>query len=161
MARLSIRKDDDPILRKISKQVTTFDRRLKALSDDMIETMHHAEGVGLAAVQIGKLKRLITVDEYDGSGPKVYVNPVILEREGKQTSTEACLSVTDTFGKVDRPESIKVQVQDLEGNVQEFVAKGISAVILSHEIDHLDGVLFIDKAYDINLEDEEDEEDNE
>ncbi|WP_459128722.1 peptide deformylase [Guggenheimella bovis] len=157
MATFQIRKDDDPILRKMSKEIVNFDSKLKELADDMLETMYQSEGVGLAAVQIGKLRKLIVVDEYKGDGPMVLVNPSITEESGEQVSQEACLSVTDTFGKVIRPDRITVNYQDLDGNPKTIEAEGNLARILCHEIDHLSGILFIDKAVSIDEEDDDDD----
>lgn len=145
MALLNVRKDADPILRKISKPVTAFDAKLAELAQDMIDTMINEEGVGLAAVQIGKLKRMLVYDQYDGAGSHVIVNPETLSTEGQCTDYEACLSVTETYGLVERPERIHIRYQDLTGEVHELQAEGALARILCHEMDHLDGVLFIDK----------------
>lgn len=145
MALLTVRKDDDPILRKISKPVTAFDEKLKDLAQDMIETMIHEEGVGLAAVQIGKLKRMLVYDQYEGEGSKVIINPVMVDQEGAVIDYEACLSVTETFGRVERPEHIRIRYQNLQGEFFDLEAESALARILCHEMDHLDGVLFIDK----------------
>ncbi|NLY35748.1 MAG: peptide deformylase [Tissierellia bacterium] len=155
MAILEIRKDEDPILRKISKPVKIFDEKLKQLAEDMIETMHEADGVGLAAVQVGRLKQLIVVDLYDDQGPKVFVNPEIYEESGEKLAYEACLSVTDTQAPVPRPISLKLKAQDLDGNHLELEAQELFARILCHEVDHLKGILFTDKAVDESLMKEE------
>lgn len=145
MAIRSIRKDDDPVLRKISREVTVFDERLKALAEDMIETMYEAEGVGLAAVQVGILRRVVVVDIYDETGPKVFVNPSFVEQSGEQCDPEGCLSLPGKSGFVTRPDHVKISYQDLEGNPQTFEADEFMARAICHELDHLDGVLFIDK----------------
>lgn len=155
MALLTVRKDEDPILRKISKPVTAFDDKLAELAADMIETMIHEEGVGLAAVQIGKLKRMLVYDQYDGNGSFVIINPEIQSSAGACTDYEACLSVTETFGLVERPEHIKITYQDLQGEPHELEADAALARILCHEMDHLDGVLFIDKMLPEPEEDEQ------
>lgn len=158
MAILEIRKDEDPILRKKSKPVKAFDEKLKLLAEDMIETMHEQDGVGLAAVQVGRLKQLITVDLYDDQGPKVFVNPQLLDEEGEDLAYEACLSVTDAMAPVPRPVFLRLKAQDLDGNPVEMEATDLFARILCHEVDHLNGILFTDKAVDESLMDEEDEE---
>lgn len=156
MALLEIRKDEDPILRKISKPVKVFDEKIKTLAEDMIETMHEAQGIGLAAVQVGRLRRMIVVDLYDEKGPRVFINPEIYDEEGEELAYEACLSVTDTQAPVPRPVSLKLRAQDLEGEHIELEAQDLFARVLCHELDHLNGILFTDKAVDESLmEDEE------
>lgn len=157
MAILEIRKDEDPILRKISKPIKVFDDKLKTLAQDMIETMHEADGVGLAAVQVGRLKQLIIVDLYDDEGPRVLINPQIYDESGEHLAIEACLSVTDTQAPVPRPIYLKLKAQDLEGNPIEFEAKDLLARILCHEVDHLKGILFTDRAVDESLLEEQEE----
>ena len=123
----------------------------------MVETMYKFDGVGLAAPQVGILKRIIVIDI--GEGPKVFINPVIKKATGIQTGEEGCLSSPNTFGNVDRPETVVVEAFDLDGKKIKLKAQGLEAVVLSHEIDHLDGILFLDKAYDIyTLTEEEIEE---
>lgn len=155
MALLEIRKDEEAILRKTSKEVKVFDERLKTLAEDMIETMHEAKGVGLAAVQVGRLRRLITVDLYDEMGPKVFVNPELYDMEGQILDYEACLSVTDTQAPVFRPEKLRLKAQDLNGAQIELEAEGLFARVLCHEVDHLNGILFTDKAEDESLMEED------
>jgi len=145
MAIRHIRTDDDPILRKISKTVDSFNDKLKVLIEDMIETMHHAEGVGLAAPQIGILKRVIVIDLYDEDGPMALVNPEIVEMQGEQVEEEGCLSLPGRRGIVKRPESVKVKFQDEEGNAYIIEGEELLARVLCHEIDHLNGILYIDK----------------
>ena len=157
MAILEIRKDEDPILRKQSKEIKVFDDKLKQLADDMIETMHEAEGVGLAAVQVGRLRRMIVVDLYDEEGPKVFVNPRLSHMEGEKILFEGCLSVTETRGAVPRPTSLLLQAQDLDGNKIELEARDLFARVLCHEVDHLDGILFIDKTVEVDEDEFEDE----
>ena len=142
MAIRIIRTDDDPILRKISREVTDINRRVLILLDDMIETMAAADGVGLAAPQVGVLKRVIITDV--GEGVIEYINPVILETEGEQCSIEGCLSLPDQSGKVMRPEKLTVNAQNREGDVFEMKAEGLLARAICHEVDHLNGVLFTD-----------------
>lgn len=155
MALLTIRKDEDPILRKVSRVVTVFDDKLKQLADDMIETMLANEGVGLAGVQVGKLKRIITYDLHDEAGSFVMVNPRIQSQSGANQDYEACLSVTDTYGLVERPSEIVVAYEDLTGETHERLADDMLARVLCHEIDHLDGILFIDKMLPEPEDDEE------
>ncbi len=152
MALRNVRIDDDPVLRKVSKEVKKFDDKLKELADDMIETMYQEDGVGLAAPQIGILKRMTVIDVYDGSGPKVLINPEIIYEEGEQFEIEGCLSVPNVTGYVRRPHIAKVKAQDLSGESFEIIGEGLLARALSHEIDHLNGVLFIDK---VEIKDEE------
>ncbi len=146
MALRTIRKDEDPILRKKSREVGKFDDRLKQLADDMLETMYDADGIGLAAPQIGILKRLIVIDLYDDNGPGVYVNPQIVEQSGEQNEIEGCLSVVGMRGRVVRPTHVKVNYQDINGENKTIEADDLLARAFCHEIDHLEGVLFIDKA---------------
>lgn len=144
MALREIRKIGDDVLRKISKPVVKFDDRLKILVEDMIDTMYEANGVGLAAPQVGILKRVVVIDV--GNGPKAYINPEIIYEEGEQIDYEGCLSVPNRSGEVKRPFKVKVKAYDLDGN--EFVEEGeeLLARAFCHEIDHLNGVLFVDKV---------------
>jgi peptide deformylase len=145
MALRTIRLDSDPILRKQSRQVETFDEKIKILVDDMIETMYDADGVGLAAPQIGILKRILVIDIYDDTGVKVLINPEILDQKGEQIDVEGCLSIPGVSGTVKRPEYIKVKGFDQEGKEIVIEGEGLLARALCHEIDHLDGILFTDK----------------
>ena len=145
MAIRVIRTDNDPILRKISKPITVFDDKLKVLIDDMIETMHHAEGVGLAAPQIGILKRVIVFDLYDEDGAMALINPEIVQTSGQQCEEEGCLSLPGKRGFVNRPEIVTVRFQDEHGDWYEIEGEDLLARVLCHEIDHLNGVLYIDK----------------
>lgn len=148
MAIRIIRTDDDPILRKVAKQVNLFDEKLKILVDDMIETMHEADGVGLAAPQIGVLKRVIVIDLYDDEGPMALINPRFVSQEGCQIEEEGCLSLPGRHGLVQRPSLVKVMFENLEGDSFEMEGEGLLARVLCHEIDHLDGILYIDKVVD-------------
>ena len=147
MAIRNIRYDKDEVLRKRSREIETIDNKVRELALDMLDTMYKFDGVGLAAPQVGILKRIITVDI--GEGPKVLINPVIKKAIGKQTCEEGCLSFPNVFGNVDRPETVIVEAFDLDGKKIRIKAKDLEAVVLSHEIDHLDGILFVDKAYDM------------
>lgn len=148
MAKLRIRTDEDPILRKKSREVSTFDDHLRETIKDMFETMYDAEGVGLAAVQVGKLKRLIVIDDYDGT-KMALVNPVRIEESGEDEALEACLSVPERAGKVKRYNEIRIKYQNEEGAEQIMEAKDFLARILQHEMDHLDGILYIDIAEEV------------
>ncbi|MDK2867797.1 MAG: peptide deformylase [Clostridiales bacterium] len=152
MAIRTIRTDSDPILRKTSKPVKVFDNKLTELIDDMIETMHEAEGVGLAAPQIGILKRVIVFDLYDEEGPMALINPEIIETSGNQCEEEGCLSLPGQRGFVNRPYEIKVRFQDAQGDHYEIEGEELLARVLSHEIDHLNGILYIDKVVDVEKE---------
>ncbi|NLZ52257.1 MAG: peptide deformylase [Thermoanaerobacteraceae bacterium] len=144
MALRNIRKYGDEVLRKKSKKVDVFDERLHTLIEDMLETMREANGVGLAAPQIGILKRVVVIDV--GEGVIELVNPEIIETEGEITKPEACLSVPGVVGEVSRPAKVKVKAQDKWGKSFEIEGEDLLARAFCHEIDHLDGILFIDKA---------------
>ena len=135
--------DQDDVLRKHARKVEKFDERLHTLLDDMAETMAAGNGVGLAAPQVGVLKRCCVIDV--GDGLIELVNPEIVSREGEVTVIEGCLSVPDRAGKVVRPEKVKVKAQDRNGEPIEVEGEGILAVCLCHELDHLDGILYVDK----------------
>ena len=159
MAILRIRTDEDPILRKKSREIETFDDNLKQLIYDMYETMYQAEGVGLAAVQIGKLKRMLVIDDYEGS-KLVMINPKRVEESGDVEALEGCLSVPERVGKVKRFETVKVEYQTADGEETEIEAEDFLARIIQHEMDHLDGILYTDLAeemYDVNKENGEDQ----
>ena len=147
MALRQIVKVGDEILRQRCKEVTDFDDRLKMLIDDMFETMEKANGVGLAAPQVGLLKRVIVVC-VDDKNKYAVVNPVITKASGVQCGMEGCLSVPDRNGYVERPKKVVVEGFDASGNPVKIKADGLLAVAFCHEIDHLDGVLFIDKLTD-------------
>jgi peptide deformylase len=143
MAKRNIRTDDDEILRKKSKKVEVINERVRTLIEDMKETMYAADGVGLAAPQVGILKRIAVVDV--GEGLVTVINPEIIEKNGSCVDVEGCLSLPGRQGEVERPESIKVKALNEEGNEVVIAAEGLFARALCHEIDHLDGVLFIDR----------------
>ena len=144
MAVREIRTEGDAVLGKVCKEVTTMTPRTQILIEDMIDTMYEAMGVGLAAPQVGILKRIVVIDV--GDGPIVLINPVILETDGEQTGDEGCLSVPGKSGQVTRPNYVKVKA--LDENMEEVIyeGEGLLARAFCHEIDHLDGVLFIDRA---------------
>ena len=138
----------DRRLRLVSQAVKTIDREIKSLVEDMFETMYDAPGIGLAAIQLAVPKRIITLDlskKEEQQQPWVLVNPEILWRS-EQTATheEGCLSIPEIYEEVERPKQVRVRYLDLEGRDQELEAKGLLATCLQHEIDHLNGVLFID-----------------
>jgi peptide deformylase len=144
MAVRVIRKLDDEVLRKKSKRVEKIDGRIQTLLDDMAETMYKAEGVGLAAPQIGILRRVIVIDV--GEGLLKLINPELISYSGEQIDIEGCLSIPDVHGEVKRPESVVVRALNEKGEKKDIAANGLLARALCHEIDHLNGVLFIDKA---------------
>lgn len=145
MAKLNIVKEGDPILRKKSRPITAIDDRIKQLAADMLETMRAANGCGLAAVQVGKLRRLVIV-EVEQNKPFILINPEIIKREGKQQEAEGCLSIPGKWGITDRPMTVTVKATNLDG--KEFTVTGtdLAARAFCHEIDHLDGILFTDKV---------------
>ena len=143
MARRNILKMGDPLLRKISKPVTEFDAKLWQLLDDLQDTLHHAEGLGLAAPQVGVLKRVCIV-EYDDVLYEL-VNPRLVKSSGKCVDNEGCLSVVGFRGLVERPEKIDITYFDRNGTEQNLHAEGYFARVFLHEMDHLDGILFADK----------------
>ncbi len=150
MALRAIRTYKEDILRKKSKKVEEVNNRVKILIEDLFDTMYDADGVGLAAPQIGILKRVIVVDV--GDGPIALVNPEIVFSEGSSIDEEGCLSVPRQAGTVDRPQKITVHGLDQNGEAIEVVAEDLFARALCHEIDHLDGVLFIDKMIESRSE---------
>lgn len=154
MALRKLRIIDDEILLKRSKEVKRFDESLKKLSLDMIETMYESEGVGLAAVQIGILKRLFVYDPQDSKGARVIVNPEITFYDGDDIKAEGCLSIPNRSGYVKRSTHLLLKAQDVEGKPIEYEAKDYEARIIQHEFDHLNGVLFIDKVIEDYKEEE-------
>lgn len=145
MALREIRKKDDEILEKRCKEVKVFNERLHILLDDMYETMTAANGVGLAAPQVGILKRAVVISVTEGEKLEL-INPEIIEQSGSQTGSEGCLSVPGVFGEVERPNYVKVKAQDRNGNW--FIAEGeeLLARAICHECDHLEGKLFLEKV---------------
>lgn len=140
MALRNIVKLGDPILNKTSRKVEKFDDKLAALIDDMLETMYSANGVGLAAVQVGILKRVVVIDI--GEGPMELVNPEITMKEGEQQESEGCLSLPGKYGVTSRPQKVQVKAQDRNGKWQVFTGEDLKARAFCNEIDHLDGILF-------------------
>ncbi|WP_160675736.1 peptide deformylase [Clostridium sp. C8-1-8] len=144
MALRNIRTIGDEILRKRCREVDVINDRIKTLANDMIETMYSEDGVGLAAPQVGILKRIFVVDVYDDYGPRVFINPEILETEGEQIDMEGCLSIPGEQSEVTRPNKVKVKALNLEGKEFVLEAEGLLARAICHENDHLNGVLFVD-----------------
>ncbi|AJY47346.1 peptide deformylase [Martelella endophytica] len=139
----------DPLLRKVSAPVERVDADLKKLADDMLETMYEAPGIGLAAIQVGIPRRMLVIDvsnkEDEEKDPLVVINPTILtSSDERSVYEEGCLSIPEFYAEVERPASVRVSYTDLAGKQQEIEADGLLATCLQHEIDHLDGALFID-----------------
>lgn len=145
MAILKIIKEDDPTLRKTSREVDKVTPRIIRLLDDMIDTLHKANGAGLAAVQVGVLRRVVLVETEEGVLYEM-INPEIIGYEGKQNKVEGCLSLPDKWGITDRPETVTIRAMNRKGEVYTATGSGLTARAFCHEIDHLDGILFTDKA---------------
>lgn len=148
MALLKILHYPEPLLKQKSQPVSEFNDALRQLADRMAETMYDAPGVGLAAPQVGVLKRLIVMDCSTGEEPAdliLAVNPEIVSREGESLEEEGCLSVPGFWANVQRAAKATMRYQDVEGNVQQRTAEGLLAICMQHEIDHLDGILFVDR----------------
>ncbi len=153
MALREIRLDNDPILRKKSKEITEITDRIRILLDDMIDTMNEAEGVGLAAPQVGILRRAVVIDI--GEGPIKLINPVILETKGEVIDIEGCLSIPGRSGTVNRPEWVRVKYIDIDGKEKVLEGSGLLARAICHEVDHLDGILYTDKIIEeVEVEEE-------
>ena len=146
MAIRVIREEGDEILKKTSREVEVVDDKIRELLDDMIETMHKFNGVGLAAVQVGVLKRVIVIDLYEeGVKPLKLVNPVIVKQKGEQECEEGCLSFPNKFAKMIRPKEVWVEALDENGKKVKVHGKDLLAQALAHEVDHLNGIVFVDK----------------
>ena len=152
MAIRNLRLEGDEILSKKSREVEVIDEKIQTLIDDMIETMHKYNGVGLAAVQVGILKRIVVIDLYDDKGPIVLINPVIIKEKGEQEVEEGCLSFPNQFAKIIRPAEVVAEYTDRDGKRMRVKAKELLAQAISHELDHLEGKLFIDKIIPGTLE---------
>ncbi len=144
MALRNIVKVGDPVLTKKCRKVEVFDEKLSILIDDMFETMYAANGVGLAAPQVGLLKRVVVIDV--GDGPIELVNPEITMQEGEQTEQEGCLSLPGKYGTTVRPQKVQVKAQDRNGKWQIFTGEDLKARCFCHELDHLDGIMFTSKV---------------
>ena len=150
MALLEIHTFPDSFLRQKAEPVTVFDQELEETAQSMLETMYFSGGIGLAAIQAGILKKIIVIDLKSGEEdselrePHVFINPEILETSGKAVSEEGCLSVIEFRAEVDRAKYITIEYQDITGNFQKLEAEDMMSICLQHEIDHLNGILFID-----------------
>ena len=152
MAIRNLRYEGDEILSKKSREIETIDDKIQQLIDDMIETMHKYNGVGLAAVQVGILKRVVVIDTYEDDGPIALINPVILKTKGEREVEEGCLSFPNKFAKVIRPEEVVAEYTDRNGKRIKVKAKELLAQAICHELDHLDGEVFVDKMIPGTLE---------
>ena len=150
MALLEVLKAGNPVLKQVSVPVERVDKKLKKLMDDMAETMYENDGVGLAAPQIGQNIRLVVIDCQDEHGLLELINPVITFKEGEVVETEGCLSVPDIYGEVTRAAKVKVEFMNRRGKRQHLTATGLLARCIQHELDHLEGQLFIDIATSVH-----------
>jgi len=147
MAIRIVREEGDEVLRKKSREVNTIDQRIVTLVEDMADTMYYSEGVGLAAPQVGILKRIVVIDV--GDGLLELINPEVIEQSGEECDIEGCLSLPEIVGEVTRPLKVVVKAKNLEGEDITIEGEGLLARALCHEIDHLNGILFIDRAQNI------------
>ena len=159
MALRTIRVEGDPVLTKISRPVDKMTPRIQDLITDMLDTMYEAMGVGLAAPQVGILKRIVVIDV--GDGPIILINPEIIEKSGEQTGDEGCLSLPGKAGQVTRPNHVKAKFYDLDMNEWEVEGEGLMARCICHELDHLDGHMYTEKVegglHDVNYKEPEEE----
>jgi peptide deformylase len=145
MTQLTILQFPDPRLRKVARPVETVDDSVRTLADDMLETMYASRGIGLAATQVNRDVRVLVLDLSEGRDqPHVFINPEIVARDGTQVCEEGCLSVPGEYAEVERAERIRVAALDRDGEPFELDADGLLAVCIQHEIDHLDGKVFVD-----------------
>ena len=152
MAIRNIRLEKDEILKKKSREVEVIDDKIQTLIDDMIETMYKYNGVGLSAVQVGVLKRVVVIDIDDDTGVKILINPKITKTKGEHEVEEGCLSFPNQYAKLIRPKEVTVEALDRSGKKIVIKAKDLLAQAVAHELDHLDGVVFIDKMIPVTLE---------
>ena len=152
MAIRNVRLENDEILRKKSRDVEKIDEKIQTLIDDMIETMRKYNGVGLSAVQIGVLKKVVVIDIDDGTGVKVLINPKIIKTKGEHEVEEGCLSFPNQYAKLMRPKEVIAEALDRDGKKITIKAKDLLAQAIAHELDHLDGVVFKDKMLPDTLE---------
>ncbi len=152
MAIRMLRFENDEILRKKSRDVEKIDEKIQTLIDDMIETMRKYNGVGLSAVQIGVLKKVVVIDIDDGTGVKVLINPKIIKTKGEHEVEEGCLSFPNQYAKLMRPKEVIAEALDRDGKKITIKAKDLLAQAIAHELDHLDGVVFKDKMLPDTLE---------
>ena len=146
MALRTIRIQGDPVLTKVCRPIPEVTERIRILVEDMLETMYEANGVGLAAPQVGILKRLVVIDIGDGQGPFIMINPEIVESSGEQTGDEGCLSLPGKAGTVTRPNYVKAKYYDLDMQECEVVGEELLARAICHELDHLDGHMYVEKV---------------
>ena len=144
MAIRNLRYDNDEILRKRAREVEVIDDKIKELAQDMMDTMHKYDGVGLAAPQVGILKRVIVIDLYEEGMQFILINPVLVKSKGEQICDEGCLSFPNQYGKVKRPREIEIVALDINGKQVRVKGKDLLAQAIAHELDHLEGKLFID-----------------
>ncbi len=152
MAIRNLRYGDDEILSKKAREIDVIDDKIKELAQDMMDTMHKYEGVGLAGPQVGILKRIIVIDLYEENTQYILINPVIKKIKGEQIVDEGCLSFPNQYGKVKRPKTVVVEALDINGKKVKVEGKDLLAQALSHEIDHLNGEVFIHKVEEGTLE---------
>ena len=152
MAIRNLKLEKDEILKKKSREVENIDEKIQILIDDMLETMYKFNGVGLSAVQVGILKRVVVIDIDDGTGPKILINPKITKTKGEHEVEEGCLSFPNQYAKLIRPKEVTVEALDRNGKKITIKAKELLAQALCHEIDHLDGIVFVDKMIPGTLE---------
>ena len=159
MALRTIRIQGDPVLTKVCRPIPEVTERIRILVEDMLETMYEANGVGLAAPQVGILKRLVVIDIGDGQGPFIMINPEIVESSGEQTGDEGCLSLPGKAGTVTRPNYVQAKYYDLDMNECEVVGEELLARAICHELDHLDGHMYVelveDGLHDVTYEESE------
>ena len=146
MAILSVRKYGDPLLRRRARPVDQVTPELRTMIANMTDTMYDEVGIGLAAPQVGISLRLIVLADEGGRGVQALLNPAIIEQGGEVTAEEGCLSIPGVFAEVTRAAWVKVEARDVDGNLVAITARGLRARVLQHEIDHLDGILFIDRV---------------
>lgn len=158
MAIRNLRYGDDEILRKKAREIEEIDDKIKILAQDMMDTMHKYDGVGLAGPQVGILKRIITIDLGEENTQYILINPVIKKQKGEQIVEEGCLSFPNQYGKVKRPKTIVVEALDINGKKVRVEGKDLLAQALSHEIDHLNGEVFVNKVEEGTLENISDKE---
>lgn len=153
MAIRIIRQEGDEILKKKSRPVEVVDEKVKELIEDMIDTMHKQDGVGLAAVQVGILKRIVVIDTYEEGSPiYVFINPEILDTKGQREVEEGCLSFPNKYAKMIRPEEVTIKALNKDGKEIKLTATGLLAQAICHEVDHLEGIVFVDKMIPGTLE---------
>ncbi len=152
MAIRTMRLENDEILRKKSREVENIDEKIQTLIDDMIETMYKYNGVGLSAVQVGVLKRVVVIDIEDGEGARIFINPKITKTKGEHEVEEGCLSFPNQYAKVIRPKELTVEALDRNGKKFTLKAKDLLAQAIAHELDHLDGIVFTDRMIPGTLE---------